>query len=432
MGFARGLLFAGVVVFTLLFAVFAVVIIGQGIVASSFLNNSRCEAVLHGSEYLYEAVSLRFLFSLQACAHAMHTMITEAEESFTASFFLFQYDPESAHVVTQRIGDALLARGARPLRLVFVLDNLVWQGGATTSSSVPRTIARWKSMGVSEEALQRVEWYVYRHAWYNNLHTKLVCADQGRTTLVWSGNVETCTAGLPGACRHENGVLIGNSASLGAQAYSELQLCVAHAQRTYFQASSSPPHGVPRMEYCAAGGEPVFTAARVHAVFSHVRPSLFWTCRRDTLLAARLGLLLERATVSIDVCSPHVNDMYWWRCTLRSSAQRVRFLAEQRMDESQSAAQKYLLGNRTNSQFYSEVLCTEQDGRVQLRTLDCPGVHSKFWIIDGKIVVVGSMNFTLFSTCTSSENVLIIEDEACAQHCSEQFQRYWAEATGFS
>lgn len=431
MGLARGLLLGCCVVVSFMVVVVTVLVVGQGLVAHKLLHFSNCNVAVHGREYFYTSVKIQFLFSLQACAHAMYTMIMEAEDVFVASFFLFQHDGESAHVVTQRLGDALLHRQSRPLRIIFVLDSLAWLCNTSTHPSVKCTLARWKAMGVRSETLQQVEWYFYSHAWYNNLHTKLACSDRGKTTLVWSGNVERCTTGLPGASRHENGVLIRNSGSLGEHAYQELQLCMARSRRRTFQVHE---HAVvpPRMPYCAFGEEPTFTATKVRAIYSHLRPNLFWSYQRNAILTTRLGSLLKSATVSIDVCSPQVNDLYWWKCALESTTVDVRFLLEQRMDDAHSWLQKYLLGNRTNSQFYKDVVLTDNNSCVQWRTVDNPGLHSKFWIIDSKIVVVGSMNFTVFSAGTSSENALIIEDETCARHCAEQFQRYWETSSELS
>ena len=55
-------------------------------------------------------------------------------------------------------------------------------------------------------------------------------------------------------------------------------------------------------------------------------------------------------------------------------------------------------------------------------------LHHKVFIVDGKIVVMGSYNFTQSAEVRNDENILIIYDQAIAQQYMDEFQRVWKVA----
>lgn len=55
-------------------------------------------------------------------------------------------------------------------------------------------------------------------------------------------------------------------------------------------------------------------------------------------------------------------------------------------------------------------------------------MHHKFMIIDGKIVVTGSYNFSASAETTNDENVLVIYDSVIAQQYQQEFQRVYSIA----
>jgi len=55
-------------------------------------------------------------------------------------------------------------------------------------------------------------------------------------------------------------------------------------------------------------------------------------------------------------------------------------------------------------------------------------MHHKVFIVDGKIVVLGSYNFSQSAETRNDENVLIIYDEAIAEQFMMEFQRVWEVA----
>ena len=55
-------------------------------------------------------------------------------------------------------------------------------------------------------------------------------------------------------------------------------------------------------------------------------------------------------------------------------------------------------------------------------------MHHKVFIIDEKIVVFGSYNFSQSAETRNDENILIIYNAAIAQQFMKEFQRVWAQA----
>jgi phosphatidylserine/phosphatidylglycerophosphate/cardiolipin synthase-like enzyme len=51
--------------------------------------------------------------------------------------------------------------------------------------------------------------------------------------------------------------------------------------------------------------------------------------------------------------------------------------------------------------------------------------HHKVIIIDGKIVIFGSYNFSDSAEVKNDENVLIVHDEGFAQAFEQEFMRLW-------
>ena len=55
-------------------------------------------------------------------------------------------------------------------------------------------------------------------------------------------------------------------------------------------------------------------------------------------------------------------------------------------------------------------------------------MHDKFAVIDSKIVLTGSYNWTTNGDERNRENLAIITDSAVAEQYSEEFFKLWAEA----
>jgi phosphatidylserine/phosphatidylglycerophosphate/cardiolipin synthase-like enzyme len=55
-------------------------------------------------------------------------------------------------------------------------------------------------------------------------------------------------------------------------------------------------------------------------------------------------------------------------------------------------------------------------------------MHHKVFVIDGKIVALGSYNFSQSAETRNDENLLIVYNEDIAQQYLEEFQRVDAQA----
>lgn len=54
-------------------------------------------------------------------------------------------------------------------------------------------------------------------------------------------------------------------------------------------------------------------------------------------------------------------------------------------------------------------------------------MHHKFAIVDKKVLITGSLNWTTQAIQNNRENVLIMEDEEYVQLFLEEFERIWEE-----
>ena len=54
-------------------------------------------------------------------------------------------------------------------------------------------------------------------------------------------------------------------------------------------------------------------------------------------------------------------------------------------------------------------------------------MHHKFAIVDGKVLITGSLNWTTQAIQNNRENVLITEDEEYVRLFREEFERIWEE-----
>lgn len=76
----------------------------------------------------------------------------------------------------------------------------------------------------------------------------------------------------------------------------------------------------------------------------------------------------------------------------------------------------------------SEFGILEQAGVGVLRDANCYTFHNKVIVIDERVVVTGSYNFTNRAENVNDENMVIITDPALAKLYSDEFERLYAEA----
>jgi phosphatidylserine/phosphatidylglycerophosphate/cardiolipin synthase-like enzyme len=91
-------------------------------------------------------------------------------------------------------------------------------------------------------------------------------------------------------------------------------------------------------------------------------------------------------------------------------------------------AVRAVMENR-NSKGTGSEFATLQGGNVDVhRDGNCYIMHSKTIIIDGRIVITGSFNWTRAAQQQNDENVLIIEDPGLAARYLEEFERVYNQA----
>lgn len=401
---------------------------GQFRVAHQWRHDDTCAKVgLHGDLFHAGKLAVRILPSIQMVAQTLFEMISEAKTSFYSTFYLFQSDSTKGHVISQAIGDGILHRKGQPLTMKFCLNCPTLLSLDLVKPKVSETMGRWKAMGISDSILMSIEWYIYRHRWFNNMHTKIMTVDEGVSTIIWTGNMEVGTPGDTEDGRWEMGLLFRDQ-TFGTRAHSEIESHLAKSTRDVFRLKPQPTP--PRIDAKWDTRSNWIDVDGMCAVFSPIRKGLFWKLERDTIMAQHVGEIILNAQFSIDICSPQVNDPFWWKCAIDSRARLLRFLTERRMDDRAGWFQKYFLGNRTNQQFYDDVVRPVTD-RVLFHTIDHPGVHAKLFVVDKEIVIFGSMNFSVFSTRTGSEVAVVIRDKSFARHCLGLFESYWQRSRAY-
>ena len=86
------------------------------------------------------------------------------------------------------------------------------------------------------------------------------------------------------------------------------------------------------------------------------------------------------------------------------------------------------LDGRQRTEEYSESKFLEDRG-IKPRFEPGPGLmHNKFCIIDGKVVLTGSYNWTVAAEENNNENLLIIRDSDTAKIFAKKFEELWTSA----
>ncbi|MBN1872300.1 MAG: phospholipase D family protein [Candidatus Omnitrophica bacterium] len=84
----------------------------------------------------------------------------------------------------------------------------------------------------------------------------------------------------------------------------------------------------------------------------------------------------------------------------------------------------FIDGDNADDQ-YSKATYLKRSGLDVLTEKGVGLMHNKFCIIDDKIVITGSFNWTNSADLKNDENLLIIESEKIARKYRLQFEKYW-------
>lgn len=407
-----------------LMLIFLVVVLVQFLVASRWRTCPKLTSPVLGKQGASPA-TVRFIPSLMACAVTMGDLVRRAEQKITSSWYLFQYDrPDDPQVVAQCIGTALASRET-DIDVEFVVNRVFWIDTLCAYSSIDRLLDCWRQLGVKESQLNKVHWFVYTHYWFDNVHTKYFIRD-GSEALLWSGGMDRLTSGEPGT-RLETGLLIDGPVCNEVIVPDYLE----HKRQAKEYRAKTIPAGTHVYLPIIPEGRLYRTHELddVQVVTAPLRRS-FWKTSRNSILVSRVVELILSAEHTLDIITPQFNDPCLWDACLRSRAQK-RIMTQRNMDDFAATMQKYFVGNYTNTAFFEEVVRPRNDPHVQFRTVDAPGVHAKILILDGRVVITGSMNCTVFSTITSSEVMAIVESDDLASEVTDLFEQFWVLAKDY-
>jgi competence ComEA-like helix-hairpin-helix protein len=84
----------------------------------------------------------------------------------------------------------------------------------------------------------------------------------------------------------------------------------------------------------------------------------------------------------------------------------------------------YLDRSQVEAKYSSSRLFVEKDIEVRISSNNYI-MHNKFAVIDSKIVITGSYNWTVSASIRNDENLLVIDDEEVIQRYQRQFENLW-------
>jgi len=84
----------------------------------------------------------------------------------------------------------------------------------------------------------------------------------------------------------------------------------------------------------------------------------------------------------------------------------------------------YLDRSQVEAKYSSSRLFVEKNIEVRISSNNYI-MHNKFAVIDGKIVITGSYNWTASASIRNDENLLVIDDEEVIKRYESQFQNLW-------
>lgn len=127
--------------------------------------------------------------------------------------------------------------------------------------------------------------------------------------------------------------------------------------------------------------------------------------------------LLNKTETYLDLVFPFIDSSFFWVIKTLSSRIRIRLIASTITDKDVA----HEMFQRIDESPGMEVrIWFPQDKWSQL--------HSKYLILDGKIVVYGSANFTKLSWRETYEGVLASDDQLILDQFREQFDQLWANS----
>lgn len=142
----------------------------------------------------------------------------------------------------------------------------------------------------------------------------------------------------------------------------------------------------------------------------------------DRVVASEISYAEESVHVAIYAYSPDADDSPRVHEELQSVGSRgkdVKFCAD---------ASSYYGGTVTSIDHVNEL---DDDENVQVRLADGHDggiMHHKFVVIDSRVVVTGSYNYTRSATQVNDENVVVLYDPSIAEAYEAAFSRLWDRA----
>jgi phosphatidylserine/phosphatidylglycerophosphate/cardiolipin synthase-like enzyme len=161
----------------------------------------------------------------------------------------------------------------------------------------------------------------------------------------------------------------------------------------------------------------------VHPILHHMRVSTWETDHLRSHIMVELLLRIVKATKSIRIMSPNFNEGAIWHAIRRAVASNpqvtVQIMTGYKFNNVGGWFKKTIFGYATNENFITETRRNHEriewrwygDGVNAIDGGNHEAVHAKMILIDDDWIMTGSFNCDVFSSLTSFENVVIVEDK---------------------
>jgi len=150
------------------------------------------------------------------------------------------------------------------------------------------------------------------------------------------------------------------------------------------------------------------------------REILYKECLKEEASLATLIRTLESAQHTIDLCLFVVNSHQLTNAVLGHLSKKKGFRVRLVVDEScVASAGSSVPKFRSKGAFVrSPAAATTSDGYL---------MHHKFVVIDNRLLITGSFNWTMQAIMGNKENLIISSDQRLVQPFVQEFQKIWEE-----
>jgi len=388
-----------------------------------------------GQEVCYDCceTDVQFLASAREIQQTMCQLIARASHEVVLCTYRWrvEFDPGPNGQI-MAIGTALaqLQKQRKHVNM-YILTNqmLSIESNSFVQDQMDTTLAIWRQLGFDNEGTVRVYFRTWKHLTLANIHDKFLVVD-GLDVMSYSMNVENYSHGRESSWI-ECGLQLLNAKPVASALVTHF--FTNWEESTPFEVGVVDVPNITEYQDFSCDLSPTHqTHAKVHLLTR--RPSaLAWN--RQNILTSNIIQLLQSARDSICICTPNLNDI----SILNACKTHTRVVLSSGFNVDAPVIQELFLGWSTNERMTSRYT-TYPNLHVRWNARENQFVvgkvpyalHAKLFLIDGYILIAGSVNCDVYSTVTSGEVAMIVfSKELVSQALETFFEPLWLRALEF-